>query len=111
MSSVPHDYAAQRGETYAVWDDIGDSSDLPDVADIDYVFAPQDSADWDAAETALSAAGYECARAEDDDGAPYLAASLPDQPLTAMAVWLGEETATRAVLEHGFRPDGWGFLA
>lgn len=108
---MPHDFAAQRAATYAAWADIAKDADLPDVADIDYVFAPGETADWDAAGTALSEAGFECARAEDDQGTPYLAASLPDQPLTAMAIWLGEETATRAVLEHGFHPDGWGFMA
>lgn len=108
---MPHDFTAQRAETYAIWAEIGDGSDLPDEADIDYAFVPQDAADWDAAESALSEAGFDCARVEDDEGTLYLAASLADQPVTAMAIWLGEETATRAVLEHGFLPDGWGFLA
>jgi len=39
----------------------------------------------------------------------YLAACLPDQPATAMSIWLGEETATKLILPHGFTPDGWGF--
>ena len=106
---MTHDFAAQRQETYAVWDDVATAGDLPDVADIDYAFVAQGSADWDAAETALAEAGYDCARVEDEDGTPYLAACLPDQPLTAMAIWLGEETATRLVLPLGFAPDGWGF--
>jgi len=107
---MTHDFAAQRRDTYAVWDDVSGGADLPDVADIDYAFVPQDGADWDAAEAALGEAGYDCARTPDEDGTDYLAASLPDQPLTAMAIWLGEETATRAVLPHGFVPDGWGFM-
>lgn len=107
---MSHDYAAQQAATYAAWADIEANAALPDVADIDYAFVPIDAADWDAAEAALSEAGFACARVADDTGALYLAASLPDQPLTAMAIWLGEETATRAVLAHGFLPDGWGFL-
>ncbi|HEY9038819.1 MAG TPA: ribonuclease E inhibitor RraB [Roseovarius sp.] len=108
---MSHDFAAQRAETYAVFADIQAEADLPDVGDIDYAFVAGDAADWDAAEDALAEAGFECARIEDEDSTPYLAACLPDQPLTAMAIWLGEEAATRLAMEHGFGPDGWGFSA
>jgi 2-methylisocitrate lyase-like PEP mutase family enzyme len=106
---MTHDFAAQKAETYAVWAEIAEAADLPDVADIDYAFVAVDPADWDAAEHALSEAGFECARVEDEEGILYLAARLPDQPVTAMAVWLSEETATKLLLPHGFQPDGWGF--
>jgi hypothetical protein len=108
---MPHDFAAQRTETYAVFADIQAEAELPDIADIDYAFVAQDTADWDAAEAALAEAGFECERTPDEDGTLYLAACLPDQPLTAMSIWLGEQTATQLALAHGFLPDGWGFSA
>lgn len=108
---MPHDLAAQRAETYATFAGIQAEAELPDMADIDYAFVPAEGADWDAAETALSDAGFDCARTPDDAGTLYLAACLPDQPLTAMAIWLGEETATQLATPHGFQPDGWGFSA
>ena len=106
---MSHDLVAQRAETYAVFADIQAESDLPDTADIDYAFVPGEGADWEGAEAALSEAGFETARVDDEDGRPYLAARLPDQPATAMAVWLGEEAATLMLLPLGFQPDGWGF--
>lgn len=102
---------AQRAETYAAFARIEAEADLPDTADIDYAFAPGDSADWDGAEATLSEAGFDCARVDEGDGAPYLAARLPDQPCTAMAIWLGEARATQLAGAHGFTPDGWGFSA
>jgi hypothetical protein len=106
-----HDHAAQRAETYAAFAEIQAEADLPEVADIDYAFVPLDQADWDSAEAALTDAGFDCARTPDEAGTLYLAARLPDQPLTAMAIWLGEEAATELTLPHGFLPDGWGFSA
>lgn len=108
---MSHDPVAQRAETYAVFADIQAEADLPDTADIDYAFVAQGGADWDAAEAALTEAGFECARTPDEDGTAYLAVRLPDQPVTAMAIWLGEEAATQLLLAHGFLPDGWGFSA
>ncbi len=108
---MSHDFDAQRAETYAVFEGIQAEVDLPDIADIDYAFVAQNDADWDAAEAALTEAGFECEPVEDEDGRPYLAACLPDQPLTAMAIWLGEEAATQRAMVHGFLPDGWGFSA
>ncbi|MEJ1996809.1 MAG: hypothetical protein P8X76_01355 [Maritimibacter sp.] len=49
---------------------------------------------------------------EDGPGAvAQLIATLPDQPVSALAIWTGEEIATRIALDHGFTPDGWGFWA
>lgn len=108
---MTHDFKAQCAETYAVFEQVQAQSDLPDMADIDYAFVPLEGADWEAAEAALIAAEFECSREEDDDGAPYLGVSLADQPVTALAIWTGEETATRIALPFRFVPDGWGFLA
>lgn len=108
---MPENETARRAETYATFAEIAAEGPLPDVADIDYALTAKDHADWDAAEAALAEAGYLCARMTDDDGTPYLAARLEDQPVTALAVWLGEEAAAQAAHPHGFTPDGWGFLA
>ncbi|MFZ5964761.1 ribonuclease E inhibitor RraB [Thalassococcus sp. BH17M4-6] len=110
-----HDFAAQKAETYATFARIRDEAGtLPDTARIDYAFLPGDTPDWDAVLAALAEQGFDCARVEPgpDDGpdGPWLEASLTDQPLSASAVWLGEEMATRTALPFGFRPDGWGFL-
>ena len=113
---MPHDYTQQKADTYATFSDIRDSVDaLPDSADIDYAFVPGAHADWDAAQSDLTEQGYACTRVEPDpdfpDDSPYLEAVLPDQPLSAGAIWLGEEIATAIALRHGFAPDGWGFSA
>ena len=43
----------------------------------------------------------------DEGEAPYLVATLADQPVSAQSIWVAEETATRVALQHGFAPDGW----
>tara|TARA_R110002096_G_scaffold416594_1_gene619860 strand:- start:53 stop:376 length:324 start_codon:yes stop_codon:yes gene_type:complete len=105
-----HDFASQKAETYAVFADIQSQADVPENSDIDYMFAAGPSADWDAVEAALDAAGYDCER-EAGDKTPYLVAILADQPVSALTIWMGEEMATKIALEHGFSPDGWGLLA
>ena len=74
------------------------------------MFTAGPSANWDAVEAALDAAGYDCER-EVDEKTPYLVAILADQPISALTIWMGEEMATKIALEHGFSPDGWGLLA
>lgn len=110
---MAHDLAAQRAETYRVFNDLASNHVLPDSADVDYHFQPAETADWEAVQSALTAEGYDCARYEADPEEPeagdWLTATLADQPLSALAIWLGEETATRLALAHGFTPDGWGF--
>lgn len=108
---MTHDFAAQKAETFATFAEITDGADLPDTADIDFFFLPDsEESDWRPLADALSRDGYVCewADAEEDDG-PYLVATLPDQPLSAGSLWAAEEVATRAALDHGFSPDGWGF--
>ena len=106
---MTHDYKAQKAETYATVADIQSQADLPENADIDYMFVAGPSADWDAVEAALDAAGYDCER-EAGDKTPYLVAVLADQPISALTIWMGEEMATKIALDHGFTPDGWGLL-
>ena len=107
---MSHDFAAQKAETYAVFADIQAQADVPDFADVDYMFEAGAGANWDAFEAALDAAGFDCER-ETGDGAPYLVAILADQPVSALTIWMGEEMATKIGLLHGFTPDGWGLMA
>lgn len=113
---TPHDFTAQKAETYATFAEIEGSEGLPEEADIDYIFLPGPGADWTKMIVALSDAGFAAERhdpePEEEDAAdgPWLVATLTDQPVSALSVWLGEETATRIGLVHGFIPDGWGFM-
>lgn len=88
-------------------------NDLPEMADLDLFFLPaSEDAHWPALADALTKQGFICEFVEDEDGEPpYLVASVEDQPVTATAIWISEEVATRTALEHGFTPDGWGFSA
>ncbi|MBS0125909.1 ribonuclease E inhibitor RraB [Thetidibacter halocola] len=108
---MPHDMATQKAETLAAYAEMAAEGPLPDTADIDYFLVPtSDEADWRPLADALSREGYDCQYVE-DDGAPYLVATLTDQALSAESLWIGEEVATRLALEHGFAPDGWGLEA
>ncbi|UWQ92735.1 ribonuclease E inhibitor RraB [Rhodobacteraceae bacterium M382] len=108
---MTHDFAAQKAETVAFYTDLQAENDLPDVADVDYFLIPtSDEADWRALADQLSRDGYDCQYDDGtgSDGGPCLMATLPDQIISAGAIWIGEEVATRAALDHGFAPDGWG---
>ncbi|WP_435312285.1 ribonuclease E inhibitor RraB [Primorskyibacter sedentarius] len=108
---MSHDFDTQKDQTFANYAELSDANDLPDTADVDYFFLPaEDDADWRALADALSRDGYDCEFVE-DDGAPYLVATLSDQAISAASIWMGEEVATRVALSHGFTPDGWGFEA
>ncbi len=108
---MSHDFAAQKAETAAVLGDLQSKHGLPDAADIDFFFAPaKPGANWQPLAEVLTKAGFICEYFETDDAEelPYLMATLPDQAVSVTGIWTGEETATRAALEHGFAPDGWG---
>ncbi|MFD1341703.1 ribonuclease E inhibitor RraB [Litorisediminicola beolgyonensis] len=110
-----HDFSAQRAETFAVFRNLNDSADLPEIADVDYFFvASEGEIDWPALADALAAEGYLCELVDEtgeDAEAPYMVATLTEQPLSAEGIWIGEEIATRIALARGARPDGWGFSA
>jgi hypothetical protein len=112
-SRMSHDYAAQKAETYATYRDLSDKAQLPDEADVDYFFVPAtEDADWRALADVLSRDGFDCEYFDDDEvDEPYFCATLNDQAISAESIWSGEEIATRAALDHGFAPDGWGFEA
>jgi hypothetical protein len=106
---MAHDFATQKAETFWVYRDLQDRHGLPESADIDYFLVPDASkADWRPLADVLQRDGFACGWIEDGDDDPYLQASLPDQAISAEAIWVGEEVATRHALSHRFRPDGWG---
>ncbi|GAA6193859.1 ribonuclease E inhibitor RraB [Phaeobacter sp. NW0010-22] len=108
---MSHDFPAQRAETLSVYSDLQAKHGLPDIADVDFFFVPvSESSDWRPLAEHLSNDGYECqyVTAQEKGDAPYLVATLSEQIISASAIWISEEVATRAALEHGFRPDGWG---
>lgn len=105
-----HDFSAQRTETFVTYRELSQQTDLPDEADIDYFFiATSKTSDWRILADALSRNGFDCEYFDEDE--PYLCATLTGQAVSAESIWTGEEIATRAALEHGFAPDGWGFEA
>ncbi|MBY6066786.1 hypothetical protein KUW17_08545 [Leisingera aquaemixtae] len=108
---MPHDFDAQRAGTVAAFNDLQAEHGLPEVADVDYFFVPaRTGADWRPLAEELSREGYSCSWVSADEaegGSPYLAATLPDQIISATGIWIGEEVATRAALSRGFAPDGW----
>lgn len=108
-----HDFAAQRQETYAAFAELQAEDDLPEEAELEFAFTAGLSANWDVFEAALLDEGHQVERYltddQDPDFAPYILASLPDHPISALAIWMSEEHITRIALAHGFTPDGWGF--
>ncbi|MGR3323536.1 MAG: ribonuclease E inhibitor RraB [Pseudooceanicola sp.] len=107
---MSHDFASQKQETFASFAELAKDNDLPEEADIDFFFVPGDGADWQPVAEALGDEGFVTEWVEEDeDGGGYLVATLPDQPLSATAIWMAEEHATRIALDRGFAPDGWGF--
>lgn len=107
---MPHDFAAQRAETVAAFNEMQADEGLPEVADVDYFLVPsRDGADWQPLAEELSRDGFECRyHAAEGDAPACLVATLPEQLISAIGIWIGEEMATRAALTHGFAPDGWG---
>ena len=106
---MSHDFKAQKAETTSTYAEMQAEHGLPDVADVDYFFvATGEDADWRALADVLTRSDYICEFVEDDGDQSYLVASLTDQAISADGIWVGEEVATRAALDHGFAPDGWG---
>ncbi len=111
---MAHDFAAQKAETLAIYQDLSAQQDLPDFADIDYVLVPEaPAADWKPLAEALADNGFETeyVTPDEDGGSPYVVATLTDQIISADSIWIGEEVATRIALPYGFVPDGWGFFS
>ena len=110
---MTHDYAAQKAETFRVFNELTAEHALPDVADLDIFLIPASAeADWVPLARVLEENEFLCDWVDDDEDAkedgPYLLVTLPDQPISAQSIWIAEELATKLALEHGFEPDGWG---
>jgi hypothetical protein len=108
---VAHDFDTQKAETFSAFSDLQAEGDLPFEADLDLFFVSSDgTSDWMPLAEALADLGFhtQWAEAEGDDPATLIA-TMPDQILSASAIWMVEEVATRVAIDHGFRPDGWGF--
>ncbi len=101
---MPHDYAAQRRETFQTFRQSKGVS-LPKTAVVDYAFFIEElDASWPALERALRLAGFRTRRLKDGD---TLIASIGPIPITPEAIWEYERIATEIALKHDFYPDGW----
>ena len=100
---MAHDYDTQRRETFETFQDLPKNEVLPERADIDFLFFPEDDgADYAPLEKALKAKGFRISR--DDD---LLVATKGPMPVTPEAIWAEERAATEIALKHDFYPDGW----
>ncbi|MEC7963213.1 MAG: ribonuclease E inhibitor RraB [Pseudomonadota bacterium] len=108
---MAHDFDSQKAETFSAFSDLQAEGPLPTEADLDLFFVPVDAdADWRPAAQALADLGFETqwiTGAEDEPDT--LIATMADHLISAAAIWTAEELATKAALENGFAPDGWGF--
>lgn len=101
---MPHDYAAQRRETFQTFRQSKGVS-LPKTAVVDYAFFIEElDASWPALERALRLVGFRTRRLKDGE---TLVASIGPIPVTPEAIWEQERIATEIALKHDFYPDGW----
>ena len=102
---MTHDYAAQRAETFATFDEIGRIDDLPARAVVNFLFLADDlDAPFDAAGERLRAAGF---GTEVDAEGETLEARIGPVEIDAQTIWTLEKRATDLVIPLGFEPDGW----
>lgn len=101
---MPHDYAAQRRETFQTFRQSKGVS-LPKTAVVEYAFFIEElDASWPAFERALRLAGFRTRRLKDGE---TLIAAIGPIPVTPEAIWQHEHAATEIALKHDFYPDGW----
>lgn len=101
---MPHDYAAQRRETFQTFK-LSKGVSLPKTAVVEYAFFIEElDASWPALERALRLAGFRTRRLKDGE---TLVASFGPIPVTPEAIWEQERIATEIALKHDFYPDGW----
>lgn len=101
---MPHDYAAQRRDTFQTFRQSKGVS-LPKTAIVEYAFFIEElDASWTALERALRLAGFRPRRLKDGE---TLIAAIGPIPVTADAIWEQERIATEIALKHDFYPDGW----
>ncbi|WP_149588242.1 ribonuclease E inhibitor RraB [Tabrizicola flagellatus] len=101
---MPHDYAAQRRETFQTFR-MSKGVSLPKTAVVEYAFFIEElDASWPAFERALRQAGFRTRRLKDGE---TLIAAIGPIPVTPEAIWERERIATEIALRHDFYPDGW----
>lgn len=106
---MPHDYEAQRRETFETFEELRKEPDLPKQAVIHFLFfAEEMEPDWQTAEKSLRAAGFTVERDEDEG---MIDAAIGPIPVTPEAIWEQEKRATEIALLSDFFPDGWDMLA
>ena len=101
---MSHNFEAQRRETFNTFRDMPKGmKKLPERAEVDYLFFPEESdANYAAVEKALKAKGFRCAR----DG-ELVVATVGPILVDANTIWQYERTATEIALVFDFYPDGW----
>ncbi|MGB3554018.1 MAG: ribonuclease E inhibitor RraB [Jannaschia sp.] len=109
------DYGAQRAETEARWAEMV-AAGAPSRGLLDLHFVPGDAPDaiefmgW-LEDEGFDVEHYPAAAFEDGDETETLEAQTPPMDLSAEAIHAVERRVTEAALRHGYRPDGWGFIA
>ena len=104
---MPHDYEKQRHDTIWVWNDLNAGKALPGKIELDIQFVPGENPEWSAAHIGLVEAGYRVSVYHDRR---TLQATIGPIENTADEIWKHERATTAIALNHGFRPDGWGFV-
>ena len=100
---MAHDFETQRRETFDTFKELPKGEKLPERADIDFLFFPEDEgANYAPLSAALKAKGFRISRDEE-----LLVATKGPMPVTADAIWAEERLATEIALKHDFYPDGW----
>jgi hypothetical protein len=99
-----HNFEAQRRETFNTFRDMPKGmKKLPERADVDFLFYPEEhDANYPAVMKALTAKGFRCARDEE-----LVVATVTQIPITPEAIWTHERVATEVALSFDFYPDGW----
>ena len=100
---MAHDFDAQRRETFDTFREMPKGEALPERAEVDFLFFPEEEpADYAALGKALKARGFRISRDGD-----LLVASKGPMPVTPEAIWAEERVATEIAVGFDFYPDGW----
>lgn len=101
---MSHNYDAQRRETFNTFRDMPKGQKkLPDRAEVDFLFYPEEhDANYPALMKALTAKGFRCARDEE-----LVVATVGPIIVAAESIWSHERVATEVALAYDFYPDGW----
>jgi hypothetical protein len=104
-----HDWDRQYEETNWVWNDLRSKGvDFAQAYKLDLQFVPRAAAaDRNAFAEALRGCGYECSFYDDESTVEATTAPIV---LTPESIWEHERRTTEIALQHGYLPDGWGFL-